>query len=131
MDNSIQFGGRVMIGERQVDRFIRANRDPSALPMDRFESSGGKVRCVLCHADGWGTIAAPQDLVGFDGRRHPWWSRMGRWQLAHLGDHPWPCSCGMSFRQYAGLWRHIGAERPPGWGRQGEHVPALVCEVAS
>lgn len=120
-----------MTGERQIDLFVRANRDAAALPDDRFERIGAKVRCVLCHADGWGTTLPPAQAADFTGRIVRWQHRFSRWQLAHLMDHPWPCSCGLRFRDYGGLWRHIGAPRPEGWGRQGTHEPALTCEVAA
>lgn len=119
-----------MTGNRQIDQFIRAHRDPSTLPQDRFEWSGGKVRCVLCHADGWGTPSPIGDMVTFTGQKLRWSDRLRPWQIPHLMDHPWPCSCGLSFREFNGLWRHIGADRPVGWGRQGEHAPALVCDLA-
>lgn len=120
-----------MSGERQIARFVRANRDPSKLPQDRFDWDGGKARCVICHAKGWGSILPPEQAADFTGRIVRWQHRYSRWQIAHLMDHPWFCSCGLSFREYAGLWRHIGADRPTGWGRQGIHRPALVCEIAS
>jgi len=120
-----------MTGERQIDRFVRANRDPSALPTDRFEWAGGRVRCVLCHAAGWGGIPQLTDSTDFAGRPVRWQHSMNRWQIAHLMDHPWTCSCGLAFREFVGLWRHIGADRPTGWGRQGEHQFALECAVAS
>ena len=148
-----------MSGRRQREEFIRAHRDGAGLPEGRFELDGRKVRCVLCGRDGYGTLAVnPNATFPVKERGHrillaflggglaqvegpdtapkppepmPWWMQYSPWQIDCLEDHPWPCSCGRRFRRYVDLWRHIGADRPAGWGRQGVHAPALACEVAA
>lgn len=119
-----------MTGSRQIAAFVRAHRDASTLPIERFEWAGGRVRCVLCGARGWGSPVI-RDQSTFTGKPMPWWQACAPWQIPHLMDHPWPCSCGLSFRDFSGLWQHIGAPRPFGWGRQGEHAFALECEVVA
>lgn len=114
--------------------FLRAHRDPSSLPTGRFEWAGdrsAKVRCVECHRDGYGTTADPRPTVTFDGRLMPWPQHYSPWQIDCLGDHTWPCSCGLAFRRFVDLWRHIGADRPAGWGRPEVHTYNLKCEVAA
>lgn len=119
-----------MTGIRQLERFVREHRDPSTLPEGRFEWDGAKVRCVLCHRRGYG-FPLVRDSVTFSGQRVRWSQRVSPWQISCLRDHPWPCSCGRSFTEFVDLWKHIGADRPVGWGREGHHAPALSCEVAS
>lgn len=157
MRDSRHFGGELM---RRQEAFIRAHRDGRDIPQGRFEFvKGRKVRCVLCGRDGYGPVAydpartypvrerghrklltwIDDDLVQVEGpdtapeppRLMPWWAQFSRWQIDCLGDHPWPCSCGRQYRRFVDLWRHIGAVRPAGWGRQGIHVPDLECGVAS
>lgn len=48
------------------------------------------------------------------------------WQIPCLQPHDWVCSCGLAFPAFVNLWRHIGADRPTGWGRPGHHVPILA-----
>lgn len=150
-----------MTGRRQLETFIREHQDPGTLPVGRFTvTSSGKVQCVLCGRDGYGPLAYDRlktyptrpvwvhrklltfvgdELVQVEGpdtappepRHVPWWAQYKPWQIGCLMDHTWPCSCGRSFTAYATLWRHIGAPRPMGWGRQGEHHEALVCGVAA
>lgn len=142
------------------ESFIREHKDGSDLPVGRFElTDGRKVRCVICGRDGYGSLTINPDktfpvrerghraLLTFIGMQlvqvegpdtapeppalMPWFMQYSPWQIDCLEDHTWPCSCGRLYRRYVDLWRHIGAERPKGWGRQGEHFPALECEVAS
>lgn len=149
-----------MTGRRQRDEFVRTHEDPSSLPVGRFEAlDGRKVRCVLCGRDGYGPVEFDStatfptrdgsihrmllsfigdELVQVEGpetvppapRPKPWWRQFSNWQIDCFEDHIWPCSCGRLYRRYVDLWRHIGAERPVGWGRQGHHAPVLECEVA-
>lgn len=148
-----------MTGRLQQARFIAEHPDGAGLPVGRFEHvKGRKVRCVLCGRDGFGPLAfdpamtfetharghrvlltwVDDELVQVEGpdtaplppRLKPWWMQFSRWQIDCLQDHAWPCSCGLQFRRYVDLWRHIGADRPTGWGRRGHHAPALECEVA-
>ncbi len=143
---------------RAQEAFIRAHKDGRDLPPGRFEfTDGHKIRCVLCGRGGYGVVNfnpdmmypvrerghrilltfIDRDLVQVEGpdtaplppKLMPWWAQFGRWQIDCLADHPWPCSCGRQFRRYADLWRHIGADRPAGWGRQGDHFPALACDL--
>ena len=108
-----------------------------------------KVACVLCGRDGYGPlaydpertyptrdVAVHRKLLTFVGNALvqiegpdtappapvpiSWWHQYSLWQIGCLMDHTWPCSCGRRFTAYATLWRHIGGERPTGWGRQGE-----------
>lgn len=146
-----------MTGRIQIQKFIRDHQDPASLPVGRFELAGRKVRCVLCGRDGFGPVEFnpdktwPQhprghrilltfigdDLVQVEGpdtapespRLIPWHAQFSPWQIGCMEDHTWPCSCGLRFRNFATLWRHIGAERPTGWGRQGEHRYDLSCEL--
>lgn len=150
-----------MTGRRQREEFIRTHQDPTSLPVGRFMHLGGrKVRCVLCGRDGFGPLAfdpaktyptrsttVHRKLLAFIGDRLlqvegpdaappaprpvPWWAQFSPWQIDCFEDHVWPCSCGLLFRRYVDLWRHIGADRPAGWGRQGEHHPVLFEELAS
>jgi hypothetical protein len=147
-----------MTGRNQIEQFIRDHADPSSLPVGRFELHGRKVRCVLCGRDGFGPVVFNPDktwperprghriLLQFFGddlrqiegpdtkpeppKLMPWWCQFNPWQIGCMEDHTWPCSCGLSFRNFATLWRHIGAERPTGWGRQGVHEFALECEMS-
>lgn len=121
-----------MSGRWQRERFIRAHRDPSVLPEDRFEYAtehGKKIRCVMCHRDGYGSPTPLRNYVTFDGRKVRWSDNISLWQIDCLADHPWPCSCGLAFTRFRDLWAHIGAPRPVGWGRQSEHRYALECEL--
>lgn len=121
-----------MSGRRQRENFILTHRDAATLPSARFEWAGersGKIRCVLCHRDGWGSLGEIKDQTGFDGRLWRWHDRVSPWQIDCLQDHPWPCSCGRSYRAFGDLWRHIGGERPTGWGRQEIHEYALACDL--
>lgn len=150
-----------MSGRRQREEFIRTHQDPTALPVGRFVHVGGrKVRCVLCGRDGYGVLAfnssmtyptrdvsVHRKMLDFIGdhlmqvegpdtpppapRPVPWYAQFSLWQIDCFADHEWSCSCGLRFRTYGSLWRHIGAPRPAGWGRQGAHEFALDCEVAS
>lgn len=117
-----------------------------------------KTMCVLCGRDGYGSLAydptltystrpvsVHRILLAFVGetlervegpdtappapRSVPWWCQYSLWQIGCLMDHTWSCSCGRSSTAYATLWRHIGAPRPHGWGRPGEHHEALACEM--
>lgn len=122
-----------MSSRRQREAFIAAHRDGSGLPEGRFQNvsdRSGKVWCVICHRDGWGSTAPLANMVGFDGRLWRWSDRISPWQVDCLQDHPWPCSCGLSFRRFVDLWLHIGADRPAGWGRQGVHEYSLECDLA-
>lgn len=99
--------------------------DPAELPADRFvpvsDRTGRKLRCTVCGRTGyWHPTDSPS-----------WpWQGFGLWQVACWMDHPWPCSCGLSFRQYGDLWRHIGGPRPTGWGRQDgiDHHLVATCD---
>jgi hypothetical protein len=144
-----------MTGRRQIEKFILDHPDPESLPVGRFESDGRKTRCVLCGRDGYGPVVFNSErtwpeyprghrkLLQFFGNNllqvegpdtaplppklMPWHCQFSPWQIGCMVDHPWPCSCGLTFPVFANLWRHIGADRPAGWGRQGEHHYALEC----
>ena len=118
-----------MTGRRQQEQFVKEHRTGDDLPADRFEHTGGrKVRCVICGRTGYGPATIHPAATSFDGSTRPWHRQASPWQLSCLMPHDWPCSCGLAFRTYGDLWRHIGAPRPDGWGRAGTHQPALACE---
>lgn len=150
-----------MTGRHQIEAFIASHRDPATLPAGRFVATDGrKVRCVLCHRDGYGPVeydpaktyptrpaSVHRKLLEFidgelrqvEGRPDnappppkpvPWEAQFSRWQIMCMFDHEWPCSCGRRFLRFVDLWRHVGADRPAGWGRVGVHSPELICEVA-
>lgn len=123
-----------MSGARERAAFVKAHKTGEGLPADRFEylsDRSGKVRCVICHRDGYGPVGPIRSTVAFDGSSMPWDRWISPWQLDCLQDHTWPCSCGRAFTRYVDLWRHIGADRPRGWGRQERHEMALFCEVSA
>lgn len=121
-----------MTGRRQIERFVRANRDPRGLDHERFTRTGGKkVQCALCGRTGYGPVGPVEDVKCFDGRVLRWQDRFSPWQIGCLMPHDWFCSCGLRFVQFADLWRHVGADRPAGWGRQGIHAPVLSMAVAA
>ncbi|MFF9565755.1 hypothetical protein ACF1AJ_20570 [Leifsonia sp. NPDC014704] len=105
---------------------------PEEIPADRFTyTRAGRIQCTVCGREGVrGFVGMPDPETALDWRGLPrrWhrWHPWAPWQVACLLDHPWPCSCGRSFPSYVNLWRHIGAARPAGWGRQGDHRPVLA-----
>jgi len=143
-----------MTGRRQLDAYVRAHPDPASLPVGRFTVTGRKVACVLCGRDGYGPVAydpnrtypvrerghrvllqfIDEKLVQVEGpdtapeppHPMPWWVQYRPWQIGCFQDHVWPCSCGKTFPSFVNLWRHLGADRPNGWGRQSEHHYALA-----
>jgi hypothetical protein len=120
-------------GRRQIDAYVRLMAEhPELIPADRFEYAfdrGNKVRCTVCHRDGYGFVGMPDLATARDVRGrirwyayYPW----SPWQVPCLMDHTWPCTCGRSYTSFNSLWRHIGADRPTGWGRQESHAYALT-----
>ena len=102
-----------MPGRRQRDAVRDAlRRGDLPTPVDRFEPtvtgvwpngrprSSTYIRCVLCHSRGLGL-------------RSPDWSTAVQWQLIHMTDHPWACTCGRSFISAAHLSQHIAGVRYP------------------
>lgn len=127
-----------MVGRRQIDAVVRhLATHLDEIPADRFEYTGrggsGRIRCVLCGRTGaYGLVGLPDLTTALNERgRVVWYAYRpwSPWQVGCLVDHPWPCSCGLTFPVYVNLWRHIGADRPAGWGRQGEHRPVLSCRL--
>lgn len=148
-----------MTGQRQEETLVAKYRAaPHLIPERRFEPCGkGKVKCVLDGRTGYGitavdlnaTYPAPDRrhriLLQFFGdslrtvegpdtapttpRRVLPIYQFSRWQIGCLEPHDWECACGLRWPSYAPLWRHIGAERPAGWGRQDGIEHALVEHV--
>lgn len=145
-----------MTGRQQQEALTRQFLAfPETIPSDRFEACGnGKIRCVLCRRTGYGvtgvdsTATYPErerghrkllqffgdDLLQVEGPDtappppvlvlpiH----QFSRWQIGCLVPHDWECTCGHRYTSYSPLWRHIGAPRPTGWGRQDGIEHALV-----
>ena len=112
----------MVMSRYQRESYLRQHRDGAGIPVDRFElTERGRVRCVLCHREGVrGHVGPVEPPVAV-------WRPFAPWQVACLPDHPWTCSCGRVFPRYVNLWRHIGADRPTGWGRQSEHHVVDRC----
>lgn len=127
-----------MTGSRQIDEYLKvlANH-PELIPADRFvRLDTGRVACVLCHREGTSRalVGMPDLDTRFRERGQRAWHAYfpwSPWQISCLMDHSWPCTCGRTYTSFNSLWRHVGAVRPNGWGRQGVHEYALACEVAS
>jgi len=47
------------------------------------------------------------------GPTDPNWSTALQWQLIHMTDHLWPCTCGRRYLSAAHLSQHIAAIRYP------------------
>lgn len=143
--------------EALVQQFLAA---PETIPAGRFEACGnGRIRCVLDGRVGRGVTNVDlsatypererghRTLLRFFGdqplvvegpdtappppRSVPPIHQFARWQIGCLQSHDWECTCGLRYTEYASLWRHIGAPRPPGWGRQDGINHALVAHTAS
>lgn len=73
------------------------------MPSGRFErvpNSGRRIRCVLCHASGYGYTL-------------PTLGTVSPWQVPCLLDHPTPCRCGLRFHSPGHLSQHVKADRWP------------------
>lgn len=121
-----------MTGRSQIRAIVREMElHPERIPDGRFTfTRSGRIACTICGRDGvHGIIATPvpgaPDWRGY-ARRWSEWFPWAPWQVSCLRDHTWPCSCGRFFPEFVNLWLHIGADRPNGWGRQGEHRPVLA-----
>ncbi|WP_100813054.1 hypothetical protein [Microbacterium lacus] len=105
-----------MSGRRQDEAVKQAIRsDPSLLDPTQFvRLKTGRVECVLCRRSG-----TERSFVGLpDFRERYWWQSWAPWQYGCMIAHTYRCTCGRAFPAYNNLWRHIGGERPAGWGRQ-------------
>lgn len=148
-----------MTGRRQEEALVaKYLTAPHLIPEGRFAPvGGGKIRCVLDGRTGYGITAVdlaatyPQrerghrTLLQFIGDQLsvvegpdtappppqpiPPIYQFSKWQVGCLEPHDWECTCGLRWTSYAPLWRHIGAERPTGWGRQDGIDHALVEHV--
>lgn len=118
-----------MPGSRQLDAIRSAfRRGDLAMPRSRFEwmprthypngtkRGRAKMRCVLCHAEGYGPLD-PADIRD-----------ASPWQVQHLLEHAYPCVCGRAYVSANHLQQHINRERWP--RREGVHRPVTGLRAA-
>ena len=95
--------------KRAIERELQSGLIP--MPVGRFErvANSLRVRCVLCHASGFGDVNPTV------------WS-LSPWQVPCVLEHPSACRCGLTFHSPGHLSQHTKFTRWP--ERRLEHGPA-------